>query len=113
MYYRTSHHAYRINMDAEVREVSATRQAVRGSSAGAQSVGLDDNFGGSAPRDVPLEMLEKALENACETLASLATNVMDFSYDSQHVLFSKVYVVLTYSCLFMLFRFSWNGFRLT
>lgn len=52
----------------------------------------DDSSGAAAPRDIPLEMLEKALENGCETLATLATNVMDFSFDSQHVLFSKVYV---------------------
>lgn len=44
----------------------------------------------SAPRDLPLEQLEKALENTCETLHSLATNVLDFSYDSQNVLFTKV-----------------------
>lgn len=44
----------------------------------------------SAPRDEPLEQLEKALENACESLASLATNVIDFSYDSQGLLFTKV-----------------------
>lgn len=48
------------------------------------------NISSGAPRDVPLELLEKAVENACETLATLATNVIDFSFDSQHVLFSKV-----------------------
>lgn len=42
----------------------------------------------------PLEDLEKALENACETLAALASNVMDFTYDSQEVLFSKVCVAI-------------------
>ena len=44
--------------------------------------------------DDPLESLEKALENACATMASLCENVIDFSYDSQSVIFSKVYVEL-------------------
>lgn len=34
--------------------------------------------------------LEKALENACETLAAIGTNVIDFSYDNQDLLFAKV-----------------------
>ena len=44
----------------------------------------------TTPRDEPLDQLEKALENACESLASLATNVIDFSYDSQGLIFTKV-----------------------
>lgn len=34
--------------------------------------------------------LEKALENACETLSAIATNVLDFSYDNQDLLYAKV-----------------------
>lgn len=45
----------------------------------------------AAPKpDEPLERLEKALENACQTLYALSTGVHDFSYDNQHVIFSKV-----------------------
>lgn len=40
--------------------------------------------------DEPLERLEKALENACQTLYALSTGVHDFSYDNQHVIFAKV-----------------------
>lgn len=82
-------------MDAEVREISANSigRAPRSASSGGEVV-IEGNSNGAVPSDVPLEMLEKALENACETLATLATNVMDFSYDSQHVLFSKVCVFL-------------------
>jgi hypothetical protein len=34
--------------------------------------------------------LERSLENACETLASIAGGVLDFTYDGQELLFSKV-----------------------
>lgn len=81
-------------MDGEVREVSANSIGrMPRTATGVGEVGTEGNSNGTVPSDVPLEMLEKALENACETLATLATNVMDFSYDSQHVLFSKVYVL--------------------
>lgn len=42
------------------------------------------------PANDPLEPLEKALESVCATLGTLAENVIDFSYDSQDVIFSKV-----------------------
>lgn len=40
--------------------------------------------------DEPLERLEKALENACQTLYALSSGVHEFSYDNQHVIFDKV-----------------------
>lgn len=44
----------------------------------------------NAKGDEPLERLEKALENACQTLYALSSGIQDFSYDNQHVIFSKV-----------------------
>lgn len=41
-----------------------------------------------------LEGLEKALEGACATLTTFAENVMDFTFDAQHMLYGKVYVEL-------------------
>jgi hypothetical protein len=47
------------------------------------------DLGGDAAGDALVE-LEKALENAGETLAAVTTGVLDFTYDGQELLFSKV-----------------------
>lgn len=38
----------------------------------------------------PIEDLEKGLESACETLATIGSSVLDFSFDAQETLFSQV-----------------------
>lgn len=46
-------------------------------------------------RDDPLENLEKALENACGTITSFAASLINFSYESQDLLYTKACVFST------------------
>lgn len=55
--------------------------------------------GGDAPAgDKELLGLEHAVLNACETLSEVARVALDFTYDQQDVLFTKVCVPLPALC---------------
>ena len=78
---------------------AAAAASVSGSASGSvvagdgNSISGDGNNAGTAAAlasDPGLLALEHALLNTCETLASMASIVVDFSYDSQDVLYGKV-----------------------
>lgn len=85
-------------MDPEIQEVPVRSGAseqpevvVVDSSAGEEPItaakpALKPN---TAQRDDPLEHMEKALENACETLANFTEHVMNFTYESQDLIFKN------------------------
>lgn len=77
-------------IDSSAEEAAAT---AAGASAAATDVDMDAPKAAQnalpEKRDDPLEDMEKALENACETLASFAANVMNFTYESQDLIFSN------------------------
>jgi Transcription factor subunit Med10 of Mediator complex len=52
--------------------------------------GLPESAEGVDSGGTALVELERSLENACETLAAIAGGVLEFTYDGQELLFTKV-----------------------
>lgn len=63
--------------------------------AAVSASGVNARGSGAAEADNTLLSLENALLNASETLAAVASIAVDFTYDSQETLFSRVCVRTT------------------
>lgn len=85
-------------MDPDVQEVPVhieQRGRPRSNMHAPDVIVVDDgNPAGADQGRLPLDNLERALETACTTLNNISETVMNFSFDSQHDLFSKMYVFL-------------------
>lgn len=84
-------------MDPEIEQVPVQttdqRPHARAPSLPSEVIVLDEsNSSQPAQREGALDNLEEALENACETLNTISETVIKFSFDSQHILFGKMYV---------------------